>query len=417
VRLRATKSRMTRCRQALLVAPLVALLAASAPTAASGDVIAESVAVEVSGEARLGSRARSQALDRAFVAAVDQVLGHLITAETRAAREGDVEREILRRARRYVDSFRVIDEREAGGRLLIKAQVRVVQRQLVETLDELAIERYRARAQDAPEFREQGRPKVVVLLAATDGESTSATFGTRGGDGGPAGRRLVAELADRGFEVVEASGESVPVSREVPDGLLLSDEVAADLAARLGAGGAFVVGLEAAPAKPIRATRLHGAESRASLRVVDASGSRLVTRADARGAGYGESQDEALARAAEDAAIRAMGEVAAEVASYWPPPARAADALTVTIRGAASWAPIQSIAERIVGMPGVDGVAPLGFDRGHVVLAVSTNLGVDRIAAAARTADLGGIRIRTQARGARELAIEVQGAPTSRHFD
>jgi hypothetical protein len=406
---------MTRCRHSLLIAPLVALLAALAPTAAQSEVIAESVTIEASGEARLGSRARSQALDRAFVAAVDQVLGHLVTADVRAARERDIDREILRRARRFVDSFQVLDEREADGNLRVRASVRIVQRALIETLDELGIERYRAR--DAVDYRDAGRPKVVVLLAATDGQSTAATFGSRGGDGGPAGRRLVAELGKRGFEVVSAAGESVPVSREIPEGLLLSDEVAADLATRLGAGGALVVGVEAEPSGRVRGTRLRGAEGKASLRVVDSSGARLVTRSVSRGAGYGESEDEALARAAEDAAGRAMREVADEVASYWPAPARASDALTVTIRGAASWAPIQSIAERIVGIPGVAEVAPLGFDRGHVVLAVTTDLGVERIAAAARSADLGGLRIRTQARGARELAIEVQGAPTSRHFD
>jgi hypothetical protein len=226
-----------------------------------------------------------------------------------------------------------------------------------------------------------------------------------------------AELVARGFDVVSAIGQPVPVSRAPGEGLPLDDAAAATLSAAVGAGGAVVMGVRVARDGAIRGTSLLGAVSEVAVRVIDASSADsngegaaaevAMTRLSEAGAGpEAGAAAEAAARAGGVAAIAAIADRAAD---YWPAPVRADGAVTVQIEGYRTWLTVEAILRTLSGTRGVTQVWPQALGRRRVVLAVVTGLAPQRVAAVIRRADLPSGRARAKPAGPGAVIVRISG--------
>lgn len=359
--------------------------------------------------------ARTRALDAAFAAALEQALAELIAPAVRARHQREIGTEVLRRARLFIASYKVLEEGEIEGQRVVRITATVdldkLRDKLAERGIEAAAEPGEVAEESAPASR--ARPKVVVLLHAVVGETTATTFGQRGDDGGVPGRTLIQNLREQGFEVLSAAGAAAPVSREAPQGVPLDDAAAGIMARQAGAGGAFVLGLQALPDGLIRGTRLVGAQARAVVRVLDAedSGSAtLVAKAVVQSASFAESLEEAQSAAAAEVATRALLAVTQTVADRWPPRITADDALIVEIRGYRGWSSVDAIIKGLSGTRGIERVWPRRLGKQGVALAVVTELGRGRVAAALKRVALPGGTLVVKALGERGLSVDIDDA-------
>ncbi|HLU68615.1 MAG TPA: hypothetical protein VKZ63_20180 [Kofleriaceae bacterium] len=254
-----------------------------------------------------------------------------------------------------------------------------------------------------------GAPTAVLLLVVTTPEGTAATFGQGGGQAGPAGEALAREVEALGFQLRSAAGQTVAVSGEGDPLLPVGDQAALDLARRLGASSAWVVGLDVRPDGPIRGTRLTGAAGRGKLRVLDVAAGSAVASAEAVGAGYDAALAPAAAAAGRDAIARLAASVTGEVRSRWPKAASGGPTVLIRLRGARTWSSISAIIHRLGATEGVRAVHPRQVWQGRVALAVDTGLSAARVAAAVERARLPRGTVRAAARGSAEVEAEVRG--------
>jgi hypothetical protein len=381
---------------------IVALVLCTALT--SAPLFAETRDVEARGEAAAGGvSARVQAIDAGLAEALGTTLAEVVPAAQRRTHARAINDRIVRRARLFVSGFRVLEQTENAGRLRLRLVARVDMDKLRDALDELGVE--------LAEPSTATRPKMIVLVHATIGDDTAASFGERGQDGGPAGKALVRALGELGFDIVNAAGRGVPVSRETPRGLPLSDQAAAELARQAGAGGAFVVGLRAEPDGPIRGTAQAGARGRAAIRVLDLAGrASVVTSAEITGAGFADSLDQALAAAAADLIARLVLAVAPHLAERWPPALSTGDEMLVEIDGVSGWQQVRPLVQHLAGTRGVNRVWPRHLGRHGVILGVATSMDRRRVAAALRRATLPNAAISVHSRGDTGLRISISEA-------
>ncbi len=352
-------------------------------------------------------QARVQALDAAFLEVVEQALVRLLDVSTRARHEADLEARIQRRARRYIRSYRVLEETRRGSRMQVRISAQVDEARLRAALDELGIE-----AGATPAGGGTGR-RAVVLVQVSQGGRVEASFGADGGDGGPVGRALAELAREYGFGVVGAEGASAPGSGSPGEGLPLDDEAAARVAGAVGADVVFVAGVELGVPGRIRGTALAGVVGRGALRVLEVSDgeARLVADAHTAGGGFASTEAEASEEAARALVRRLGAAVAGAVAEYWPPRAPAEDALLVEIRGHQDWQPVAAIVEHLGRSSGISRVWPRWVGVGGTILAVVTDVegarARRRVAAALRRLDLRGTG--PEGAGALEMDIDDDG--------
>lgn len=412
---------------AYLLAPLTLLALLATPA------MAQERAVEARGSADSSDgdirAARVRAIDNALADAVGQALADTLDARARARHRKTLNAEIVRRARRFVAGFQVQSEASDDDRYRVRIRARVDMDKLTARLGELGIETRVPNGQGAGPDAGQGtdqpmggasepRPKVVALIHTTLGERVHTSFGTQGASDGPGAKTVIDRLDEQGFTVTSAIGAEVPAARERPAGIPLSDAAAATIAARVGAGGAFVLGVKSWREGPIRATSLVGALATASIRVVDLrgpsggesggeSGGQVLASAEVRAAGFGETEEQALADAAARAAERAVRAVMAAAVAHWPPSINADDAMLVEVRRYRGWSDIRALRKQLENTHGITRVWPRQLGRRGVVLAVSTDINRRRVAAALRKVILEGARVDTRARGDRDLLVNL----------
>ena len=100
-------------------------------------------------------------------------------------------------------------------------------------------------------------PKAVLLLAESNGQSSTVSFGKSGVAGSEAAQELKDQLAKLGIVFVSTSGVTPMVGERLP-GLPLSDQAAANIAQQVGARLGVNVGIIGRSEGPIRATSLVG---------------------------------------------------------------------------------------------------------------------------------------------------------------
>ncbi|HUH04399.1 MAG TPA: hypothetical protein VML75_20530 [Kofleriaceae bacterium] len=400
-----TRSNPRRLHGAAALALLLVLALAGS---ASAQTLAQR---EATGEAPAADGARERALDLAFANAIRGLLTEeLPRAELRQHRAA-IEDKVVRRARLYVKSFRVLGSQEVEGRLMVRIEASVDRDALRAALSELGA----SVGDRLPPRRSAGtRPSVLVILHAqepsADGISIETTFGARGGVGGAAGKVLSGQLTAMGFDLASAAGVDAPTSVGSPGDLPMGDAAAMALARQVGAGGVVIIGLVTDPATPIRATRKQGAVSRLAMRALDAASGKVIVSARLDGAGFGDDRRQAEVAAAREAGHLSGQRAGAALAAHWPAdlPASIERGTLLVIRGASRWASIEAIGNAARTVTRAAGVTLRWFRNGEVAMVVDTQMPAADIANRLRGVTLPLGSLTTRVRGSR-VEVEVDG--------
>ena len=403
----------TRFRRGPARAGLACVLGALAALCGLPPALAQNgdrVVLEVRGESEGNdAAARGRAVDRAFAAAVQRGLRGLVGERDLTQNRAALDKGVIRRARLFVSSYRVTGEKVDGGRTQVSVSATVDLAKLRGAVAELKIPVTGGGGGGAPS--EGSGPSAVLLLKVTTPDGTSASFGRGGDDGGAAGAALAREIQALGLRLRPAGGEAVAVSSSEGDPLLpVGDEAGVELARRLGASSVWIAGVDVRSDGPIRSTKLQGAIARGKLRVVDAERGELIAEAEAEGAGFERAVAQAAAAAARDVSQRLAGSASGRVSGRWSAAASTGGPqIVVRVRGATTWASIAALIHKLGGTSGVEAVHAREVVRGRIALGVETRLAPARVASALQQARLPSGTLTAQARGERQVDVEVRG--------
>jgi len=258
-----------------------------------------------------------------------------------------------------------------------------------------------------------GRPSAVLLVVTTTPQGTVATFGQSAGDGGAAGAALARAVEGLGFRVRSAGGQSIAISSEGGGNSLIpvGDQAALDVARKVGAAAAFVVGINVKADGPIRGTHLVGAAGRGQLRLLDVQSGNAVASAEADGGGFDAALDRAAAAASRDITDHLVRAIEGQATSRWPAaaPAGSGSFVAVEIKGAHAWGAVAAIIQRLGATEGVAAVHARDVRRGRILLAVDSKLAARNLAAAVERARLPSGTVRATASGDGKIVVEVRG--------
>ncbi len=346
---------------------------------------AEVVTYETRGRADEGAAdPRTQALDVAFAAAVTEAVADLAGPAARV-RAAEVDREIIKRARRYVASFQVRAQTTDGGRLELEVAVRVDLDKVRTRLVELGVA-LRSRDVDPAATAPRART-ATVLLRVTGAGPPAASFGAAASTDVPGLARLGEALASAGFAAVPASaaGPAPGSERELP----VDDAGARALAGDVRADVVVIVGVQVGEVGPVRGVPLRAAPATARLRVLDVKTGAVLDDVTVASGAWGT--DERLVRVAAEAATAAAASAAWARRAPAPAPAgpgaiTAAAGITVRVTGEQPWAAATAIRARLTGAPGVSRVTWAGVGDGEVALAV-VGATAAKVAGQIKTAD------------------------------
>lgn len=361
-------------RGIVMIAALAAVLAPAAVT------WADTVRIQVAGEAPASAEdARTQALDAAFADAVAQALERLVDADTLHRHRSAITDVTVRRARRFIRSYRVLAEDTTGARTRVRISALVDLERLREAMASAGVKVGATPA--SPEATGAARGAVLLLRAHVGGavlasftDPSGAAPAGDAGNGGAAGRELARQLGEQGFSLRRVAPGSVAGAGSA--GLPVDDHTAARAAHDAGAEGVFVASIEVAPAERIRGTGLYGAAGRGILRVLDAATGtpELVAEADVSAGGYADTPGVALDLAAAELGRQLGTAVAEPIAAHWQPRVAEEGALLVEIRGHQGWQQVGKIIEHLSRSSGIQRVWPRRVGAGSLVLAVDADV-------------------------------------------
>lgn len=366
---------------ARLAIAVLALVLAAAPAAA------EVVTYEARGRADDGAAdARTAALDAAFAVAVTEAVADLSGAAARA-KAGEVDREIIKRARKFVASFQVVSQSSAGGALELEVAVRVDLDKVRAKLGELGVA-VRAVTPKPIEQAPRGKKTATVLMRVVGASRVSATFGAAATDDVPGLARISEALGAAGYAIVPASAAGPPIGEE--DELPVDDTGARALGGDARADVAVVVAIKVGEVGIVRGVPLRAVPASAHIRVVDVRTGSVLEETRVQSGAWG--LDERLPRVAAEAAAGAAASAAwaparkPATAPGTTPEITAARGVTVRIRGDQPWSAALAIKARLAAAPGVERVTWAGMGADQIVLAVA-GASASKVAGQIRTTD------------------------------
>ncbi|MBK9032757.1 MAG: hypothetical protein IPL61_16060 [Myxococcales bacterium] len=392
-----------------LVAAALAALAALAVPARAQPVTYQSHGSAAAGEAD----ARTRALDAAFATAVTEAVADLAGKAARA-QAAAVDREIVKRARRFVASFAVTDERTRADRLEIDVDVRIDHDKVRTRLLELGVELRGAPPPEPSTPAILTRPATVLYRVVGAGE-VAASFGAAARSDLPGAAALEAALARAGYRAVPASAAGPPPD----DGgkLPVDDQSARALAVDVHADVALVVGVAVGAPGAIRGTPLEAAPARAWLRLIEAGTGRVTLEAatatavwrPAAGGDRADLTERAVTQAVGQLAVRGFGAATPRPTSIEAgPPLVATAGVTVRVVGAGAWQAAALIRADLAAAPGVTATNVAGVAGDTVALAVA-GIGVDKAASIARATP--GFSARTRVDGG-AVVVQIKALAT-----
>jgi hypothetical protein len=331
---------------------LVAVLLALAP---------QTTPVQALGQAPITQGNRAAAHDRALAAAlaqaVEQALTFVVDPAARQRAADRLRREVVARARTYVPSYRVLDERELPGDLYqvqLEAQVDTTALRA----DAVAIAGAGASPGTPPPARPGagGRPRVLLLVGADALEPVRAA------------------LLAHGFPEAEAPAGASP----------RSDAEAAERAHAAGAGLVIVATVRSEDEKRLRGLELSGARAEVELRAIGADG-RSLGRGAARERGFAETLPRAIAQATRQAAVQAARALMDELGEKASPSAPSSEGgVLVDVVGPRTVHELETIEPMLEKLPGAQSVVLRRLGGGVAVYQVRTTQPAAAIAQALR---------------------------------
>jgi hypothetical protein len=252
------------------------VLALSATTAHAEDI----VAYQAEGDAPASAGdARTMALDEAFATAVSTALSELVAADVRTARKGDIDKELVGRARLWVAKFSVTKDDTVEGRRELTVSVRIDRDKLRARLDELGIASKGVATVPGEAGNGPTLKTVTVLMRVQSPAGLQATYGNEANPELPAAVTLDNLLRAQGYMVRRAPATG-SASGE------LTEQAADGLAAGAQADSYALAEVAVGPALPVR-----GRPGTASLVTAKV---KLVERAAAKVVGQGTGTAAAL---------------------------------------------------------------------------------------------------------------------------
>lgn len=248
-------------------------------------------------------------------------------------------------------------------------------------------------------------PKAVLLLAESNGESGTVSFGKSGVSGSEAGRQLKAQLEKLGVVFVSTSGVTPLVGERLP-GLPLGDQAAANLARQVGARLAVNVGIVGRSEGPIRATSLVGQAVEVRIRVLDLGTGEAIFDKQLRHAGYGSDAAVAHKLASERALGKLLPALSASVSSRLPREATSDRGMSIQIRGAQGWREVAAILSRLASTQGTEAVHAIEIREDLVHLRVQSALSAASLVSSLRRTRIPNGSLAVIARG-NDIAIEL----------
>jgi hypothetical protein len=337
------------------------LLAALASPALAEDV----VAYEAEGDAPTGSAdPRVTALDDAFAHAVTAALADVVAPDVRAARKGDLDREIIGHARLWVTKFSVTKDETDDARRQLIVSVKIDRDKLRARLGELDIATVDGTAV-AP-----GAKSVTILVRVASEGGVQKDLGVAS---------LTTALRGAGMLVKKAPANA-------PD--TIDDATAVQLAEQAKADEVLVGGVTVGAFVPVRGQTQPAALVSAKLRMLDHG--KAIAQGTAISAARGEdgiayAVDRALGLAVTDV-LPPVPQKLGPAGSFTGDDTPIGDAGVVLVRLPAQ-TPFSMVLEEqryLAGARGVRGASLRRLSPGGWVLGVSTELPIEKIAAIAK---------------------------------
>lgn len=254
------------------------------------------VAYEAEGDAPAAAAdARVMALDDAFAEAVKNALGDLVAGDVRTARKGELDREIVGRARLWVAKFGVTKDETVDGRRELTVSVKIDRDKLRARLAELNVAT-REVASEQPAAR-----TATILLRITVPSGVRADYGANADTELAGVSALTTLLRNAGFAVrrAPASGPPARADGELP----LGDAEADALAAEAKADVMAIAGVTIAPPVVVRGLPTTASLVTAHVRIVDRKEHKVVGQGTGTAAAVGDAQEYAVDRALVGAAV------------------------------------------------------------------------------------------------------------------
>lgn len=413
----------------------VAVLALLFALASTGSARAEEVQTyEVVGQADAGAGdPRAVAVDDAFATATREAVEDLLSKAQRTEHRAVIGKEIYGRARRWVASYKVLDDTTSDGKRKLTVSVRLHRDTLRARLVELGILAEPAAPGPSPvpdgadpspgpssaaaaASRWAGQ-SATLLLRVRRGERLAASYGASGERDLVGSEAASTALSARGLVLRPApfSGPGARAEGELP----MSDDAARALAKEAKAELAVVIGAEVTGRQTVRGVASPMILARAKARAVATGRERI------EGEGVGAvvvpaGEDErAIAAAALDRAITAavvealpltsaVAAPAAELTSDDEPLPAVEGAVWLRVAARTPWRVVAAVLRHLGKQPNTKAELRRLSPAGYLVLVTSSS-NLERIAALTRSAALpsgaGALKVRSE-RGAVAVRIE-----------
>ncbi len=413
----------------------VAVLALLLALASTGRARAEEVQTyEVVGQADAGAGdPRAVAVDDAFATATREAVEDLLSKAQRTEHRALIGKEIYGRARRWVASYKVLDDTTSEGKRKLTVSVRLHRDTLRARLVELGIlaepvtsgepavaDGVGSSPGPSPAAAAASRwagQSATLLLRVRRGERLAASYGASGERELVGAEAATSALAARGLVLRPApfSGPGARAEGELP----MSDDAARALAKEAKAELAVLIGAEVTGRQAVRGVASPMILARAKARAVATGRDRI------EGEGVGAvvvpaGEDErAIAAAALDRAVTAavvealpqtaaVAAPAAELTSDDEPLPAVEGAVWVRVAARTPWRVVSAVLRHLGKQPGTKAELRRLSPAGYLVLVTSSS-SLERIAALTRSAALpngsGALKVRSE-RGAVAVRVE-----------
>jgi len=360
---------------------LVAVMLAALATPAFAEDV---VAYEAEGDApATGTDPRVAALDDAFAHAASAALADVVAPDVRAARKGDLDREIVGHARLWVVKFTVTRDETDDARRQLTVSVKIDRDKLRARLGELDITTTETGATAPP----TGTVKTVTILArVASAGGVHADFGPSADRDVPGVAALTTVLRAAGMAVrkAPATGPAPKLDGELP----VEDADAAALAEQAKAELAMIAGVTVGDFVAVRGQAQPAALVTARVRLVDhgkpvGQGSAIAAARGEDSIGY--AVDRAVTAAVADVLPPAPQKLA-QAGSFTGDDTPIAEPGVVLVRLPAK-TPFSMVLEEQRYLAGAKGVRSASLRRlspAGWVIGVATNESLERVAAIAK---------------------------------